>query len=315
MKSFFDSINYKKVFEHFIHKETTENLLEIVKTFQLYFKKIGKYCRANMRVEKGQTPLHMAVRGGRINSIKILLNTGLIDVNERDKAGGTILHAACDVDETYWISNLNLCSKEQLMETIKYLLDNAEELNLDVNAKNGKSRTNKSAIHNAHDMDMFKIFFEHPMVDIHSTDYFGFTVYSKSTYDLKRIDYILANSKQRGIDLNYTNSRGSGILFNTAFNQNAEGLKHLFQVASKYDINLNIVDEDGNTMLHAAIYSTIVRAKDTDNRYKTVKVILEHAKEVGFNVNHRNNAGETARELAKSLKQPRRFERLFKKFI
>ena len=63
--------------------------------------------------------------------------------------------------------------------------------------------------------------------------------------------------------------------------------KKLKDIIVSSDIDHNILDEKGNTILHLAI---------KHDNLKTVKVILKHA--VNINVNFKNNAGNTPLHLA-----------------
>ena len=169
--------NYNEVIECLIENESTENLCEVASTLQLYF------TLDLFMIWSGETPLHIAARAGNIQCLEALLNTGLVEINEVDRKGKSILFNMCEMKQ-------KLCTKEKLMDCFSYLLDNSEACNLDLDTRPGyrgcplpmfySGDTLFMKVCDSGDPDVIRLFLEHPFsskIDFNAVNSYGATAF------------------------------------------------------------------------------------------------------------------------------------------
>ena len=215
----------------------------------------------NATNKNGVTPLMKASRRGNIDAISVLLHAGA-DPNIIDGNGNTLLHYAVYV----------YCRKEVLQEIV--------ESGVDVNATNRNGITALMKASRRGHIDAISVLL-HAGVDPNIVDCNGNTLLHYAVYGDCSME-VLQAIVESGVDVNATNRDKITVLMVASTHRNRDAIFVLLHAG----VDPNIVDGNGNTLLHYAV----------DGDYS--KEVLQSIVESGIDVNATNKNGITALMMA-----------------
>ncbi len=259
----------------------------------------------------GNTPLHYAVRKGKLETVKILLESG-ININSQNKDRETPLHTAVIYGQTnvveYLIkrgADLNALDKyhhSPIFNAISYISYSSDQ-----ESARPYFRCMELLIKNGADLNM-KTNPEHPLI-------YAVDTYEENDIKIKAVEILLKG----GADVNITNSSGETPLAVAS----KRGLVKMVKILLKYRADPNIADWDGRTPLyHSAVngkkevlkillknggvvkmsdIAVIMKSQDTE----TALILIKH-----FNIHRRDDYGNTLLHYAAEYNCPKVAEAL-----
>lgn len=242
----------------------------------------------------GETPLFSAVKGNSPQTIRILVDNGLVtdssDNHARDNLGNTPLHAAV---------------KWNAMESASALID----LGVDINAQNLSGKTALSDACRSGKRDM-AILLLNNRADINATDATGRTVLMDAIAGMN--DQMVSLLLSKGANPHIQEMYGRNAFHEAAVTGNTKIINMIrktgcnplsrdsngdspFSIVVKSNINviksvlgndINIVDSDGNSPVHIAVQKNMNKTQ------------LKQLLDMGYPASQRNGKGMTALNLA-----------------
>ena len=205
---------------------------------------LDKGVKINCKDNKGDTPLHYAIkRSNDLNMIKFLLDHGA-DVNSKNNAGSTPIHFA--VTENY------VDTFETTMDILKLLLKHGA----DINSKDRKGNTPLHYVCSEFPFDY--CFPDNPTV--HEPFYRG--CFCKKC-QLERLEYLIA----RGANVNAQNEMGQTVLHLAVIEFAGDDV---IEFLTKHGADLNLRDRNGKTVLDLVQKIHSERLKRIQKAYQTM---------------------------------------------
>ena len=184
--------------------------------------------------KNGNTIIHVAAFRGDCELLKDLLKRGM-NVNIRNAEGDTPFHLAAKS-----VSN-------NRMKILKILLDHG----FNINIKNNLGRNALHFLITNYDQSIFKLFIENG-IDINAVDNNGVTPLSLAFADDG--SYLIYDFIENGADLNVKDEKGNYIIHKVLRSDSFNGTSkfNLIKILLKKKVEINVVDEYGNSPLHIA---------------------------------------------------------------
>jgi len=214
---------------------------------------------ANLNAQniEGDFPLHSAIDS--VNSVKFLLNAGA-NINAKNYRGETALHIAID---------------KGVAETALFLIQAGADVNLQDNEKNTALHYAVSNKNGSIVKALLKAKANIALENLRNETPLWLAVESEN---IEIINLLV----EAGANVNHVNSFNvSALQIAVQWCKNVETLKALMKAGG----NLNIRDEDGNTLLHLAV----IRKGDLRTLLEIITALLK----AGADVNAKNSQGNT----------------------
>ncbi|MGL9718324.1 MAG: ankyrin repeat domain-containing protein [Wolbachia sp.] len=179
----------------------------------------------NAKDKDGYTPLHLAVRGGKLDAVKSLINKGA-DVNAKSKFNSTPLHSAV---------------ADGKLDIVKYLINRGADVN--AKRKGGNTPLHWAVIRWG--IDVARILLEHN-ADVNDEDDEGATVlhYAIIGKNLEVVKYII----EKGANVNAKDKYGNTPLYMAVEGKKLDMVEHLINKGA----SVNAKDKYNSAPLHLA---------------------------------------------------------------
>ena len=220
------------------------------------------------------TPLQRAAYGGHADIVRLLINSALIDVNERDKDGWTALHMAIRQEHT---ANMHA--------VVKVLL---QAKGIDVNAADTDGFTPLHSAARRNHIDVLSSLLQSPSIDVNWADKGGWSALRwAAVKNHSESCRILCSAP--GIDANIKDGSGWTALHSAAEKNHSEVVSVLTHSCPYIDVSAK--DEDAWTPSHLPARKGYL---------DVIKIMASHP---SFDVNARTTEGSTLLLLATEKNQ------------
>ena len=231
-------------------------------------------CQLNTQNRVGETPLYLASKHGRLDTVKVLLSRKECDINITDGQGNTLLHGASKCGhqsvvqflsaESYLLCQLNtqnrvgetplyLASKHSRLDTVKVLLS-MKECDFNVTDEQGNTPLHAASKYGCHSVVEFLIG-ELSLLNTQNRD--GETpLYLASKYGCLNTVSGLLHWKECCFSCNIPNQTGNTPLHIACSHGHHSIVRFL---VAKKRCHLNAKNSEMNTPLHIACYSKALR--------------------------------------------------------
>ncbi len=265
-------------------------------------------CNPNIKNNSGLSPIQLAVKAGRSKIAKALLETGLVSSNEKDSDGRTLLHEAVINGQTDIVSELithsadiNILDKHNrnvLFDAVAYGEDKliskilaTGKLNINAVDNQGHTILHKNEV--LADDNLAKKLLHHgadPTITDNDGKNFLFHTALRGEDGADLLDFAV----EKGCSLNGRVRNNNSILMEIMFaftnlsddeKKRRSGLMNMAKRLVKNGININAINDQGETVLFDAVRKNDVEA---------TAFLLDD----GVDVNQRNKRFETALSIA-----------------
>ena len=227
-------------------------------------------CNPCIKNNDGQSPIQLAVKSGKVKITKVLLETSLVSINEKDSDGRTLLHEAVINGE---------------IDIVNELIKHSADINvLDKNNRNILF----DAIAYGEDKLISKILATGEL-NINTVDSEGHTILHK--HEVLSDDSLAKKLLYHGADPTIIDKDGKNFLFHTALR--GEDGEELLDIAVEKGCNINGRVRNNNSILMEIMFAFTNLSDDEKNRRSGLMSMAKKLVKKGIDVNAINDQGET----------------------